>query len=380
MNINGIFILFDLIFIIKCESWWSEITAHNIYDKNGYSGSPPRKTNDFYLCSERKYRLHFYEDDNQTWTEEFTACEPAGIDRIINGIAISGGCSYQVYSGGWTGLVEGYNISDESGWLPFSPEDNEKKGFAAQMGNPVTGYCVYGSEVYRCSDDHEKQYLCSNEKLVAERVIRNLFRINDTFNNYDKEKIIDVSGDKIINVTIKLLKRDKINFKGKIKIKIENENIARKNVGNLISKYYIQIINNIIGFDINDIKEKFENLFKKKVISHGDIIINFNWPENLITIDVASKIMGNFYGYRGGIRINILLKNNDFEFFSKIKKICLIFIRLSGKRIPEHIKEILSDFNDFNKVDEIIKFLDIYSINAEEIIFFMIFSRIIKNN
>ena len=380
MSINEILIIFVLFFTIKCESWWSEITAHNMYDNNGYSGSPPRITNDFYLCSERFYRLHFYGDDNKTWTEEFTACQPAGIDRYINGIAISGGCSYQVYYLGWSDLVEGYDITDEKGWLPFSPEENKTRGFAAQMGNPLCGYLVYGNEVYRSSDDHGTQYLCSNEKLVAERIIYNLFGMNYTFDNYDSEKKIALSEDKKISVGVMLLKRDKINFKGKITIKIENENIIKVNYGSLISEYYIQIINDIFDFDINNIKEKFENLFMKKVVSHGDIIINFNWPKKLIEINVASKIKGNFYGYRGGVRINIYLNNDDLEFFSKIKKLCLVFIRVSGKRISEHIKDILSNFNDFEKVDKVIKFLDIYSVAVEEVIFFKILSNIIKNN
>ena len=194
------------------------------------------------------------------------------------------------------------------------------------------------------------------------------------------KKKIALSEDKKISVGVMLLKRDKINFKGKITIKIENENIIKVNYGSLISEYYIQIINDIFDFDINNIKEKFENLFMKKIVSHGDIIINFNLPKNLIEINVASKIKGNFYGYRGGVRINIYLNNDDLELFSKIKKLCLVFIRVSGKRIPEHIKGILSNFNDFEKVDEVIKFLDIYSVAVEEVIFFKILSNIIKKN
>ena len=378
-------ILFILIFTVNCESWWSEIKGHDYHDTDhGYSGSPPKITNDFYLCSERKYRLHFVGDDDDTWSEEYTACEPAGIDRDINGVAISGGCSYQVYNDGWSGLVEGYNISDKDGWLPYFEEGNEKKGFAAKERHSIMAYIVYGSEFYRCSDTHSPQYLTSNEKLVAKRLVFNFFNIsNCNFNNYDKKQTIDIpekngtNASFISNVTILLLKRDKINFNGKLKIKILKNEIININYNRLISDNYYNILNYILDFDIKNFTKKFENFLVSKGISNGDIIINFNWPERQIIMDIASKIKFDFYGYRGGIRIKFYLNDDDIELISQIKSICKVFIRYSGKIIPKHIKEILSSFSSFKQLDEIIRFLDIYSIAVEEVIFYTILSKII---
>ena len=378
-------ILFILIFTINCESWWSEINGHNYHDNdNGYSGSPPKITNDFYLCSERHYRLHFVGDDNNTWSEEYTACEPAGIDRAINGIAIDGGCSYQVYNDGWSGLVEGYNTSDPNGWLPFFEEGNEKKGFAAKEGRTIMAYIVYGREYYRCSDSHRPQYLTSHEKLVAERLVSIFFNnSNYSFSNYSEEQEIDIPENNRTNatfiskITLLLLKRNKINFNGNLKIKIEKNEIININYNRLISDNYYNILNYILDFDIKKFTKKFENLLVSKGISNGDIIINFNWPESLVVMEIASKIKFNFYGYRGGIRIKFYLNDDDIELISQIKSICKVFIRYSGKIIPEHINKILSSFNSFKHLDEIIRFLDIYSVAAEEVIFYTLLSKII---
>ena len=374
----NIFILFFLIYSIICESenWWSEITKHDYTTDDGYSGNPPKIANDFYLCSERKYRLHFVGDDKNTWSEEYTACEPAGINRGIDGLAISGGLPYQVYNDGWSGEVEGYNTTDPNGWLPYSQEFNREKGFASRVGMPLMAFIVHGDEIYRCSDTHRPQYLASNEKLVAQRVIYNLFEINCTFNNYDNEIKIDTPGDKKINVTVILLKRDKINFEGKLRIKIEKEKIIKTNYG--ISESYNNFLNDLLDFDIKNFSEKFENLMMTKGLSHGDIIINFNWLQNLIEINVAVKIKFDFYGYRGGVRIKIYLNDNDFELLSKVKQICKAFIRYSGKRTPKNLKNILSNLNSFKKIQEVIKFLDVYSVPAEEAIFFTVLSKITK--
>ena len=54
-----------LIFSIKCEDWYDEVNGHSKDDSDyGYAGSANNPFTDFYLCSERKYRAHFLDDDN----------------------------------------------------------------------------------------------------------------------------------------------------------------------------------------------------------------------------------------------------------------------------------------------------------------------------
>ena len=72
---NIINILF-LLLTSKCQNWWDEVNGHLIDDSNyGFAGSFGHLFTDFYLCSDRKYRVHYL---NDKWSEEFTACQPAG--------------------------------------------------------------------------------------------------------------------------------------------------------------------------------------------------------------------------------------------------------------------------------------------------------------
>ena len=113
-------------------------------------------------------------------------------------------------------------------------------------------------------------------------------------------------------------------------------------------------------------------------MGNGTIIINFNWLQKKIGIDVAIKVDSNHYGYRGGYRINIYLSNEDSELLLKVKNVCKIFLKISGKKIPSSIKEILLNFDNFENVNSIMNFLDTYSSKAEEVILLLILSPFIK--
>ena len=107
---NKFFIVLILLFPIKSERWYSEVKGHNQSDpKSGFAGDDCQITA-FYLCSERKYRIHNLNGD---WSEEFTACQPAGEGKHIDGIAISGGLLYSSANSNenWKN-ASGYNISD----------------------------------------------------------------------------------------------------------------------------------------------------------------------------------------------------------------------------------------------------------------------------
>ena len=364
--IKGWFI-FVLIFTIKCEAWWNEVKGHSIGDyDNGYAGNYPMKTNDFYLCSERKYRVHYSGDDKDIWSEEFSACQPVGVCRNIDGLAINGGKPYACRTrDSWPDeFTFDYNISNSNG------------GFAGEIGGPIYGILVYGNEYYRSSDTH-KDLLCSYEGEVAKRIINNLFGINLTF-NYDNETKIEIKNDEnIINVTAILLKPYNIKMKGDISIKIVNSGIGQNKYRGIITKSYIGIINEIIEFDFYNVKAIFEDQFKKSMYN-GDVEIKFDWIKKKIIIEVGSKIDSQHYCYRGGFRINIYLKEKDSELL-KIKNIYKLILRYSGKRITENIKDLLLNFDSFEKFSKLLNYLDIYSDIADEIILFVFLEKYLKN-
>ena len=359
---NNIIIILILFLAIKGEHWWPEVDGYTIYDNdNGYAGSPPYKMDDFYLCSERKYKVHYLNDDNDTWSEEFSACEPVGIDRVIDMISINGELKYEVYT--------------NKGWLGSRYDDYYGFKYAGNLSLPIMAITIEGGERYRSSDDFLRN-LCTNEKILSKRIIYNLFDYNCTFDfNYVNETTI--INNENISVSVILLKQRNLNFKGSIKIKIENTKIKKANYNWLLSKDYYSFVNTEIGFDINYIKEYFENKTLKNGLDNGDIIFNFKWPENLIEIDVCSKIAHNHYGYRGGFRIKIYLSDDNLAIFSTIKKIFKCLVRYSGKRIPNYINELLSNLDSFQKVEELIQFLGIYSVSLEETILFTILSKLL---
>ena len=355
---NKIIIILVFISTIKGERWWPEVDGYSHYETdNGYAGNPPYCMNDFYLCSERRYRVHYLNDDDDIWSEEFSACEPVGIDKLIDGISISGGLEYEVLNLiGWFGEMSGND-------------------YAGNLSLPIAAIAIKGGEKYRASDD-KSAHLCTNEKILSKRIIYNLFGYNCSCNyNYINETTIIKNEN--INVSAILLKPNKLNFKGSIRIKIENKKIKKANYNWFLSKNYYNILNTEIKLNISYIKECFENKILEKSLENGDITFNFKWPQNLIEIDISSKIDPDHYAYRGGLRIKIYLSEENFSIFPTIKKIFKCIARYSGKKIPNYIKELLLNLNSFQKVEELVKFLGIYSVVLEETIFFTILSKIL---
>ena len=359
---NNIIIILILFLAIKGEHWWPEVDGYTYYDKdNGYAGSPPYIMNGFYLCSERIYRVHYLNDDNDTWSEEFSACEPVGIDREIDIISINGDLKYEVYTDkGWLGSI--YNVYD---------------GFryAGNLNLSIMAITIEGGERYRSSDDFLPN-LCTDDKILSKRIIYNLFDYNST-SDFDYDNETTIISNENIKVSAILLKPRNLNFKGSIKIKIEKTKIKKANYNWILSKDYYNILNTEIEFNINYIKEHFENQILNNGLDNGDIIFNFKWPEKLIEIDVGSKIAHNHYGYRGGFRIKIYLSDENLAIFSTIKKIFKCLVRFSGKRIPNDINKLLSNLDSFRKVEELIQFLGIYSVALEETILFIILSKLL---
>ena len=362
MEIKIIILLLYLL-SIKAQTWYDEINGHNKNDGiNGYAGSSNSRIHDFYLCSDRKYRVHYL---NDKWSEEFTACQPAGnCENKIDAIAISGGKGFY------------YRKNAETIWSTINItkyDINSEDGYGGILGEPMNAILIYGDDYYRTAFNIDK---CTNEKYVAKNLIRPLFEKGEIDINYD-ENIIDNSNYK--KITIQLVNISEINFKGKIIIRIKNNSINDEDFGEDISSDLKKQIKEEIPIneDLDFLKSLFIDYFNQS-LGNGTIIINFNWLQKKIGIDVAIKVDSNHYGYRGGYRINIYLSNEDSELLLKVKNVCKIFLKISGKKIPSSIKEILLNFNNFENVNSIMNFLDTYSSKAEEVILLLILSPFLK--
>lgn len=370
---KNFFILLFLINIIKSEVFFaSEVNGHDINDKiNGYSSFKSFIMTDFYLCSERYYRVHYINESEENWSKEFTACQPVGNGQSIDGISISGGLEYgsRHELKYWITGKTKYNISDE------------KDGYTGQLKDEADAIYIYGDEYYRAGQVNSD---CSHENEVARRLISAFF--GEEYKNkynflFEKETKISLEKETKINITLKLLKPYEINYKGKITYKTEDRNLINKNCNNLINENLKKILNDTINLDITPLEKFFDDCFSIRNVIYGDIMINFNWINKKIEIDLGSKIGTNYHGYRGGFRINFYLDDEDNKVLSRIKKICLIIIQYSGTKVPNTIKEQLaSDSTGFNKLEQIINSFGGFAIIAEQVIFFDILSGLVNMN
>ena len=356
---NKIFVILVLILSTYCQIWHSEVNGYNKGEpNNGYSGIYGLYMNDFYLCSERKYRVHYEKDEKTTWSQEFTACQTAGIGRHIDGIAISGGLKYRGRTEGsnWLGEITGYNTTDF--WF----------GHCGTLKSPLCSILIDGGEYYRSA--HNLSAESSYEKIVAENVIYNLFKLKKIF-NFDKE--IEIYKDSTLNIGVILLNTSKINFDGDLIFQVENKKLIDSNYNRLISNKLKKHINEVIDFDFDKVKNYTEINFFNNGLPNGTVSINFKWPQNLIEIHVGSKIQAIHYSYRGGFRISIHI-NDAKLLLPKIKKTLIVLYKYTGRKIPE---ELFSEFNTFEQIEDIINDLDMDSIIAEEIIFYTILSSVL---
>lgn len=367
-------ILLFLINTIKSEVFYAEeVTGHDITDKNnGYSEFKNFILTDFYLCSERYYRVHYLDDPHNEWSEEFTACQPVGNGKSIDGITISGGLEYGIRHElqFWIENRTEYNIFDK---------DN---GYAGELDDEIDAVYVYGDEIYRSGQVNSD---CSQENEVAKRLIAVFFgkEYKYIYTNFSYENETNISFDKDtkIKVTVKLLKPYDINFKGKLTYKSEDYNFVSSNCNNTISTNLKKILNDTINLDITPVEDFIEANFTKRIIVCGDININFNWTHNKIELEEGSKINVKYHGYRGGFRINFYLDDEDTKLLNRIKKICLIVIQYTGKKVPNTIKKILkSDSTVFKDFEEVLNSLGTFSVLAEQIIFFDIVSTLAHEN
>ena len=373
---TNIIILIYLFLHLKCQKWYSEVNGHNETEPhNGYAGDSLYTFRDFYLCSDRKYRVHFLGNKDSDWSPEYTACQPVGdCVKTIDGIAISGGLKYKgrIRQLSWLEEISEYDIN------------NSSFGFTGSLGEGIYSIIIYGDEYYRAGV--YQNFNCSNEKIVAKNFIINTFGEEIIYDKFENDLNINYNEIEIYkdqktnsNFTVHLLNISEINFRGKMIIKIEEKSVIYTNFGGHISNNLKKELKNLVNYDADKLNQ-FINYFCINVIN-GDVAVNFYWLQKKIEIDVGIKILPQHYSYRGGYRFSIYLDDNNPEQLLKVKLVCKAFLKNSGKKIPKSIEKLLSSDNNFNSytnLEEIMNQLGVYSIMAEEVILFIILEPILN--
>ena len=356
--------LLSLFLAVKAEIWYKEISGHDPNDaQNGRLHVWHNYFTDFYLCSERKYKVHYLKE--KVWSKEFTACQPAGKGIFLDAISISGELNYSVkFDDAWQKEKNKYDI-------------NNSDGYAGKFGKEIDGFYTYGDELYNAAFNLGSS---TNENEVAKRIIQNLFFIDDYSFNYDSETEIELEDNTNIRITVLLLDSSKIKLKGNLILKIEKGDKLYTNYKGLRTDNLNKHLNKTTKLNmyyIDLIEKFFEKNIKDTGLRYGIISINFEWSLNVIEIYINSKLYDEFYAFRGVARINIYLKDEDLYLLSLVGAICKSLLKYYGKKIPKDIKELLSNLDSFKKVEPILNLIDSYSIVTEEIIFYAILSTIL---
>ena len=368
---NLYFFLILLIFYprIKPERWWSIITDYDTRDDDeGFSGSTHTPCIDFYLCGKRNYKVHYKDDPPDIWSKNFSNCEPVGNGREIDGICIYGGKSYrgQLFQGiHWMPVKKGCNTSDVNKYV-------------GELGTSLACIAINGKDEYRMAYiDNMDTIKSSNPKNLGDRIIKSFFGNKvKNYTDYDREYELDLSVDinnrnkiNYFNATIQLLKTEELNLNGdEIKFTIYSEDYIFKNWdGKEINKLMIKKLKKIINFDYFEEIQNFEKIIQE-VTMHGVFAIHSYYEENRIQMDIASKIVEDVEGFRGGIRLNLILKNSE-KLLELIKKVLKL---ISGYINIEKRNEVLNRLKEFREIKElkgIIELISPYNIMFNQIIF-----------
>ena len=375
------YLIFIILFIsIKSERWWDPVKDYNIGDDDyGYAGSSQTQCIDFYLCGSRNYTVHYLDDDKDTWSKNFSNCDPVGIGRPIDGICIYTKKSYKgrlSTANEWLSVIKGCNTS------------NHINGYAGKLGTPLSCIAINGKDYYRMGFIFPLEDIISSNPIYSSiRIVEALFGkgiCNMTV--YDKEKELDLTLNntninriKFFNVTIQLLRNEEINLDGrgiKFSIYLDVEDLWLETLihnsleGKEISKLMVKKLKKIINFDFNEEQKKFEKKIADE-IRCGTLLIHSFYKEGLIQMDIASKIMEDFMGFRGGYRLKFKLKNSD-KFINLIKEIIIFISDYIKNNKRNEVLNKLNYFNDIKQLDEIIELISPYEIFFTRIIFLYI--------
>ena len=355
-----------LLSIINCDTWYKGGSGYDTENyTDGYAGSSKVKIIDFYLCSKRKYRVHFLGDDAKKWSKEYSNCDPVGEGRYIDGISVDGEDQYRGrihLAPNWDPPVIGNNISN-----------NE---YAGQLGQSLGCIAIDGEEFYRVAYflniGRYVEMKPSNPKNVTDRVIYLLLE-NKVKNvaEYDKTNDLDISINKLYKANIQLLNNDKLNINdGGIKIIFENMKCIYSFWGAEISNHLNNKLKDIINIDFNKEKKYFEFIVSNETI-HGIVVIDSFWDEGRIQIDSGVKAVDNVESFRGGYRLNIFLKNNK-NLIIKVKNIFKLFLNYIDIKEKKIVQDKLKEFNNITDIVDIINHFGSFNITITGIILLLV--------
>ena len=376
-----LFISYILYFTkIKNEEWWGSVTGYDTKDhNNGYAGSTRSKIIDFYLCGKRKYRVHYLGDDPLKWSENFSNCEPVGIGREIDGICVYGERSYKgrLQNGiQWLPVIKDCNISNTI--------VNKRVGYAGELGKPLSCVAINGKDKYRNAYILEHQTIkSSNPKNVSDRIIHSFFG-NEIKNEaeYNKNYELNLSKNinnknklKFLNASVQLCKNEELNLNGDEIIfifsggKTDFSSWEKKNMNKLMLKK----LKNEVNFDFNEEIKTFQNTMANDII-HGILSIHSFYEDNKIEFDIASKITKDFDGFRGGMKLNLILMNSD-EFIELIKKVIIFISEYINFVKRKEVLNKLKDFKEIKELNDIMKLISPYDSLFTQIIVLYLLKR-----
>ena len=269
------------------------------------------------------------------------------------------------------GTVKGCNISDED-------------GFVGELGTLLSCVAINGKEKYRtaCLDVAKTDIISSNPKNTSDRLVRGLFgdKIKNQA-NYENEYDLDLSIENniksdLFNANIKLLNNDEIILNGDgIKLIFYKEKLnysywGGQKINNCMTKKLYKLIN----FDKNEERKNFENKRAEEILD-GLLTIHSNYNSKKIQIDIGSKIIDKFYGFRGGIRLNSVLNNSE-KLIEKIKKVVQLLSEYINSNNRNTVLEKLRIFTSIEQLEEISKLIEPYDIILTQIILFYLLRKI----
>jgi len=328
-------ILITLLVSIKSEMWYDEVRGS---DKNnrryGYAGLEGNEITGFYLCGNRRYRVHLLNDPPFLWTREFTACEPVGNGRPIDGISISGGLGYQVRlkNGDWLGKVYLYN-----------PRDTQN-GMAGILGREIDSILVEGGDRYSvCIGGYS-----SSPEEVAKRVTRNWLGLSANFDFKGKQVLIDNYQMKVEGEVLRIYE---LEFDGPIKLIIENSRIKDFSCGGIKFSEINELFEKVLG----DSFKAFRNWKISFPLSmeNGQVTINIYYALKKIEFIAATKIKKDFGLFRGGFKVTFQVKEHPNN-RALMRHLLLRFRPYVRKERKEEYSTSVANVNTFSGLPRVI--------------------------
>ena len=101
------------------------------------------------------------------------------------------------------------------------------------------------------------------------------------------------------------------------------------------------------------------------------VIIHPFWDEGRIEIDSGVKIIKDIESFRGGYRLNILIKNNN-DLITKVKNVIELFLNYINIQKRKLIKEKLKNFDNIIDISDIMKYFGSYNITITGILLLLV--------